>query len=60
MPYSETSFTGMPVTYNSVFIPLVYFGLIAASLEAYLTSVLLVVYVVLAMLMLSSIRWIKF
>ncbi len=60
MPYSETSFTGMPVTYNSVFIPLVYFGLTSASLERYLTSVLLVVYVVLAMLMLSSIRWVKF
>ena len=60
MPYSETSFVGMPVTYNSVFIPLVYFGLIAASLDRYLTSVLLAVYVVLAILMLSSIRWIKF
>lgn len=61
MPVSGTAFTGMPVTYNSVFIPLVYFGFRAASLEEdYLASALLVVYVGLAMLMVSSIRWIKF
>ena len=60
IPYSSRTFTGMPVTYNNIFIPLTYFGLQVFSLENHIILLFLLLYLCLSALMISSIRWIKF
>lgn len=60
LPYSSTEFTGMPVTYNGVFVPAAWFALQALAPAAAMVPALAALYLVLAALMVSTVRWIKF
>lgn len=60
LPYSASEFTGMPVTYNGVFVPVAYFALQAFAAEPAIVPALTALYLGLAALMVSTIRWIKF
>ncbi|HZD59308.1 MAG TPA: CDP-alcohol phosphatidyltransferase family protein [Anaerolineae bacterium] len=53
-------FVGMPVTYNNLILPIAYLVIHTASVERFLHPVLLLLYFVAALLMSSTIKWIKF
>lgn len=60
LPYCSTHFAGMPVPYNSIFLALAYFALSGFASESLIVPAFVLLYLGLAALMISRIRWIKF